>query len=159
MKKTKIYFGEERLKDIYVGATGWEVFKYKVRKYIIKTLKYSFYASLVYAGFVSGLYLAPQHSYANEKIVTVESKSPVMDRIAKCESGGINTKNGQVIIKANSNGTTDVGIYQINSIWNKKASELGYNLTKEEDNRAFASWLYKNYGTEPWVYSKSCWNK
>jgi hypothetical protein len=93
--------------------------------------------------------------------VQVESKSAVMERIAKCESGNRHfDTNGQVVLNGNKDGSVDVGRYQINSaIWGKKATELGYNLTKEDDNTSFANWLYKNYGTEPWYPSKKCWNK
>ena len=116
---------------------------------------------LVFGGISYGRLTAePQVVNAKEIVeVPVETDSPVLNRIAKCESGGAHYKNGQVIFNANTNKTVDIGYYQINSIWNKKASELGLDLTKEADNKAFGVWLYKNYGTEPWVYTKDCWNK
>jgi hypothetical protein len=53
-----------------------------------------------------------------------------------------------------------MGIMQIHlPIWGKKASEMGLNLAVEADNKKFGEWLYENYGTEPWVHSKHCWNK
>lgn len=92
--------------------------------------------------------------------VPIETPSPVMDRIAQCESGSSQiAKNGQVLIKTNVNGTTDIGYYQINSVWGAQATKLGYDLSVEKDNKAFAMWLYKNSGTEPWYPSKACWNK
>lgn len=93
--------------------------------------------------------------------VPVDSPSPVMDRIAKCESGSQQfAKSGQVLIHVNSDGSYDQGFFQVNSVWNAQATKLGYNLALEKDNRAFGMWLYKNYGTEPWYSSKtSCWSK
>ncbi len=84
-----------------------------------------------------------------------------MARIAKCESGGKQfDSNGQVILHANTNGTVDVGKYQLNmSVWGKTAAQMKLNLMEEKDNETFAQWLYLNKGTEAWYSSKSCWNK
>ncbi len=105
--------------------------------------------------------------YAQNIIVTptpAELEAPVLARIADCESGngtkgsGTQFKNGQVIFKANTNGTVDVGKYQINSSWDKQATKLGLDLTKEKDNYAMAKWIYENQGTGPWASSAHCWN-
>lgn len=84
-----------------------------------------------------------------------------MDRIAKCESNDthINPKTGQVYMLANSNKTVDVGKYMINTVWHKKAKELGLDITKEEDNEKMAYWIYENVGTSPWIYTANCWQK
>jgi len=53
-----------------------------------------------------------------------------------------------------------MGIYQINlGYWSKTAGRMELDLSKESDNRAFASWLYDEYGTQPWSASKHCWSK
>lgn len=95
-----------------------------------------------------------------------KSESPVMQRIAGCESegnpnskGSHRDKKGNVRINTNANGTKDVGKNQINSIWFLKAMEMKLNVLDETDNQTFADWLYANYGTEPWFSSKACWNK
>ncbi len=98
-------------------------------------------------------------------IITVEAKTPIMDRIADCESGNgkpgsaSQTRNGQVLIAINTNGTYDQGKFQINSIWNKKAAELGFNLATEEGNTGFAKWMYQNKGTGDWASSQKCWSR
>jgi len=110
----------------------------------------------------AGRFIWPTTVYAvQEKQIIVEAEAPVLDRIAKCESGNTHFgKSGQVLMRGNTNGSVDIGIMQINvSIWGAKATELGYNLAIEKDNKEFARWLYKNYGTEPWVWSKKCWSK
>jgi hypothetical protein len=92
--------------------------------------------------------------------VTATTTAPVMLRIARCESNNSHyDKNGQVLMRTNDNKSVDVGVMQINSIWFKKASEMKLDLTKEADNRKFADYLYENFGTEPWIWSKACWNK
>lgn len=95
-----------------------------------------------------------------EVVKEVKAPSPVMDRIAQCESGNKHIdKNGQVLMRSNTNRSVDLGVYQINTVWFADATKQGYDLTKEEDNRAYAHYLYGKYGTEPWYSSKSCWSK
>jgi hypothetical protein len=101
-------------------------------------------------------YVSPIHEVSAS--VPPKKESPaVLARIAQCESGASHVdKNGQVLINA----TRDVGYYQINvPIHGKKASEMGLNLFIEEDNKAFAEYLFNNFGSEPWVHSKKCWNR
>jgi hypothetical protein len=57
----------------------------------------------------------------------------------------------------NSNSTIDLGEFQINSVWFALATKLGYDLTKESDNRAFAIYLFTNYGSSPWASSQAKW--
>ena len=101
-----------------------------------------------------------------EVIKEVEVRAPVLDRIAGCESQGNPKlkgthfdKNGQVLMRSNTNRTVDIGKYQINTIWFAKATELGLDVTLEKDNEEMALYIYKNYGTTPWYASKSCWGK
>lgn len=121
---------------------------------------------LIVVAIFAGIIQYFRWAYPTEKIVTKEVlverpvTYPVLDRIAKCESNNSHyDKNGQVMLRGNRNGSVDVGRFQLNSIWFSKATELGLDLTKEKDNEEFAIYLYKTYGTEPWIFSKSCWNK
>ncbi len=85
---------------------------------------------------------------------------PVMIRISKCENSGTQLdKNGQVQMHWNKNGTVDVGKYAINTVWFKKATAMGLDLTKEKDNETMAMWIYENKGTGDWSASSNCWNK
>lgn len=96
-----------------------------------------------------------------EVVVEVPRNAPVLARIAQCESNKSHYgKNGQVLVVGNTNKSVDVGYYQINmQIWGAKATELKLNLMVEEDNKKFGEYLYATLGTEPWVWSKKCWNK
>ncbi len=159
-----MYYGETRLKDIYPYATKFEVFKFKFAKFVYKSFVYSFIGitavTLFFVGWASGMYTSVVTKVqAEPNSPVVEALAPVMERIAHCESSGTHTKNGQVIFKANTDGSVDIGLYQINSVHNKEASKLGYDLTNEKDNEAFALYLYHNYGTSPWSASAKCWNK
>lgn len=94
------------------------------------------------------------------EVVTIEAKAPILDRIASCESKGSQVgPSGQVIIHINTNGTYDIGKYQINSIHNSEATKLGFNLMTEEGNAGYAKYLYANKGTGDWQSSAHCWQK
>lgn len=105
-----------------------------------------------------GSFLFPQVKEV-EAIKEVEAKAPIMDRIAKCESGGkqLDT-NGQVLMRSNTNKSVDVGKFQINSVHFAEATKLGFDLTTESGNEGYANYLYKNRGTGDWSSSAKCWN-
>jgi len=82
-----------------------------------------------------------------------------LKRIGYCESGWrqYNT-DGSVL--AGRVHPPDSGIFQINSaVWQEAANLIGYDLKTPEGNIDFALWLYKEQGTAPWLWSKSCWSK
>lgn len=113
--------------------------------------------------------------YATNEVVrevVKEREAPVLDRIADCESGvrltngtakpGSAThydKHGQVLMRGNTNGSIDVGKYQINSVWFAQASALKLDVTDEADNKTMAEWIYENKGTGDWYASQSCWKR
>lgn len=161
MKKTlKVIFNFKLMCDFYPHATRWQQVKWHIGRGVRNT---SIVGLFVLVGSVSaGVYrqLSPVTVYADKEVIKeVEAPAPVMDRIAKCESNNSHYKNGQVLIKPNVNGTVDIGRYQVNSVWNKKATEMGLDLTKEADNKTFAMWIYKNRGTQDWYSSVNCWSK
>lgn len=161
MKSIKVTYMGKRLKDIYPHATKWQVFKYRVRRFMIQ-LAWCLVLALVVVGiFEAGRYINPPIIYTQQEIIKeVPAKLSVMTRIAKCESNGSHyAKNGQVLVSGNKNGSVDVGLYQINTIWFREATDMGLNLFVEKDNIAFANHLLDKYGTEPWVWTKPCWNK
>lgn len=118
-----------------------------------------------YVLFMSGAFLYSTSSVVAEvNTVQLPVVAVVLERIADCESGngtkGSATqldRNGQVLMRPNANGTVDVGKYQINTVWFKKASELGFDLTREEGNKAMGEWIYLNKGTGDWSASAKCW--
>ena len=160
MKKTKLFYGNQHVKDIYLGKTKWEVFVYKTKLFFKKLLQLIGLALLVMVGLGIGRFFYPSTvTVEKEVIVEAARKFPVLDKIALCESSNRHfDKNGQVLVVGNTNKSVDIGRFQINNvIWGKKAKELGLDLMNEKDNEKFAVYLYENYGTEPWVWSKKCW--
>ena len=160
MKTIKVFFNGKRLKDIYPYATRWEVFKYNAIKFVRKVFYILALALVSIAvGFIIRYNFPKEMIIITEKVVEVEPDYPVLAKIAQCESGNRHFgESGQVLMVGNDNKSVDVGRYQINNaVWGKTAHKMGLDITLEKDNEEFAKWLYKNYGTEPWVWSKKCW--
>lgn len=159
-KKVRLYVNGERQKDVYIDKTKWQIFKFHVKKFFKRLFWLLVIGFIAYSIFKIGGIFNPSIVYTRAEVIKeVEPKAPVLERIAKCESGNQHFKNGQVLVNGNKNGSVDVGRYQINSLWFSKATELGLNLMVEKDNEIFARYLYKQYGSEPWIWTKSCWNK
>lgn len=52
----------------------------------------------------------------------------------------------------------DIGACQINLTYHEaEAIRLGFDLFTWNGNVGFANWLYKQEGSTPWNWSKSCW--
>jgi len=163
---SNIYYGEEKIGTLNkkIGTLNKKrSFKSKVKSFFKKVV---FWSIVILALALTIQYF--RWAYPTEKVVEVVKEVivnqninyPVLDRIAECESNNSHyDKNGQVMLRGNTNKTVDVGVFQINSVWFAKATELGLDLTKEADNREFAKYLYTTRGTEDWVYSKKCWAK
>ena len=85
-----------------------------------------------------------------------------LKKICTCESGQgtgepqhLNINTGEVL-RGEVN-PDDIGACQINLYWNNTyATQLGYNVFKEEDNVEFAKILFNERGAKPWSWSSSC---
>lgn len=144
-------------------------FRKQVAVFFRKLFRLSILSLAIYSAFLVGRYIAPTETVTN--VVQADNGiSPVMQRIMDCESGQKlpngkakpNTarhydKNGQILMRSNTNRSVDVGIAQINTVWFAKATELGLDITKEEDNKKMAEWIYSNRGTGDWYSSQNCW--
>ncbi len=158
----KIYNQGELVRDT---SGRFSSFKASIKKFFKKVIRWSIIGFAVYVVFMAGAFF---YSTSTVTAITsvVEAEAPIMDRIADCESGNgkLGTgsqigKSGQVVIAINTNGTYDIGKYQINSIHNVEATKLGFNLMTEEGNYSYAKWLYANKGTGDWSSSAKCWQK
>lgn len=162
MKKTNIFYGNQYRGSFYAGMSRFQVFSHKVAKLTKRVLMVMGVFSIAGWSVYFGANYIPRTVYADRQVTVtvVASTTPVMQRIMKCESTA-SQKNGsgQLLIHVNKDGSYDSGIMQINSIWNAKATALGYDLSSESGNRAFGMWLYENIGTGPWASSSACWTK
>lgn len=163
--KTKIFYGNQHVENFDCDGkryTKFQLFRFKTFRLFKRVLMVMAGFSVIGWSVYAGSNYVPRTVYAEKEVVVeVKSHAPIMDKIAQCESGNshIDKKTGQVLMRANTNKTVDVGKYQINSVWYKKAGELGLDITKEKDNETMAYWIYENRGTGDWVYSQDCWKK
>jgi hypothetical protein len=161
MKYTHVFYGNQHIAKFTADGkrfSKWQIFCYKTKKWYKRTLLVGALVSSIGWSFAFGT--MTKMAAADSKVIYVQSTSTpaVMARIAKCESGGSQyNKSGQVLININTNGTTDIGLYQINSVHNAQATKLGYDLTKKSDNEAYAMYLYETQGTGDWISSAKCW--
>jgi hypothetical protein len=78
--------------------------------------------------------------------------------IARCESGyrqfeadGVTALRGRLT-------PDDIGVFQINEYYHLANSRrLGYNIHTLEGNVGYAMWLLQTQGSQPWFWSKHCW--
>ncbi len=86
-----------------------------------------------------------------------------LTRICSCESNGVPNKkprhfdaDGNVLRGKINN--LDIGMCQINLHYHgARADKLGIDLFTEAGNIEYANMLYVEQGTQPWSWSKSCW--
>lgn len=101
----------------------------------------------------------------NLNLATSTSEQKVMGipdlyRACSCESSGsVKLKPKQydangIIERHNTNGSTDYGACQDNSIWSATASKLGLDYVNNiQDNYALALYIYKTQGISAWKWS------
>lgn len=173
LEKVKIYWNGKYLRDLYPHATKWQVFKYRVRKFFHTlskvTVVTSSLAIIILWSFQFG---KVNRVDAQDVVMPKQEIAPVMVRIAKAES--LNShyctdklikhklckaqEKGQVLVRGNTNGSVDVGTYQINvDVWGADATKQGLNIFEEKDNELMAIWIYENFGTGPWSASYKNW--
>lgn len=173
MKLLKMFWHGAPYEYLYPTHSWFNKLVYKLRKFIRKTLILSFIgSSLSLSGFLGALFFSHSDvAYAAPETIikTVEADAPILERIADCESG-INGKpgtgrqflpSGSIVTNSNTNGTTDVGKYQINMSKEHiiEMAKLGFNPFSLEGNTAYAKFLYANRGTGDWSSSAACWRK
>ena len=171
-KNTRVFYGDKEImwKNQYAKISTLKAFKIKAKKFIryaLKVITIGSIASGVMCGvFFAGSYMNPKTVYAIEQQkISVNPITPVLDRIAGCESGnGAKStgsqyaKSGQVLLHANKDGSVDIGQYQINNVtWASKATALGYNLFTQAGHESMAKYIYQIYGTGSWSSSEKCW--
>lgn len=91
-----------------------------------------------------------------EKVRQAFPDAPIMLEVARCESQYKITAHNTAL---NKDGTTDGGIFQLNSVHNQELTALGLDKFDLEDNIRFARILYDRNGLQPWKSSEDCWSK
>lgn len=163
--RVKLFYGNQH--TTISLSNKWEQFKFYVKLWNKRLAIGCLVAWLVVGGIKVGQTVAPRETvYAENRVeVPVNEDIPVLEKIVKCESGGKQLgKDGQLNVNINvqqdGSKSIDVGWGQINTkVWGATATKMGYDLTKEADNKAFTRWLFLNKGSSPWSASSNCWNR
>lgn len=115
MKSTKLFRNGARLKDIYVGATRWQVFKFKLARFMRKLIL----RSLLVGGWVAMIAVLIHFNAATADVeipadtlgVKVsELKEDVLNKIQNCERAGHSEDDGIIIF--DSNNKASIGTFQ-----------------------------------------------
>ena len=101
--------------------------------------------------------------WAEASVIEVPGEQPmppILRKICHAESGGKQFIKGKVVKHKNTNGTTDYGVCQINSIHLEQAKKMGLDvINSEADNKEFALYLFNTQGSVPWRSSSHIWLK
>ena len=83
---------------------------------------------------------------------------PILAEVARCESTFTHIDPETGTVKRGHMNSSDLGVMQINEYYHgERAARLGYEITKLEDNLAYARYLYEKEGVQPWSASQHCW--
>ncbi len=163
-KAVRITFLGKELRQVYPHASRWQVAKYRffkaLRWLIIRTGIAVAATAVLFGAYLYGSLTTPNLTAINT-IVTVAAKdvAPILHKICMAESSCQQfDKNGIPTMHANTNGSVDIGKYQINNrVWGATAKKLGYDLMTEEGQDKMATYLLENKGSGPWFSSSKNW--
>lgn len=123
MKKIKVTWNGERMRDIYPHATKWQVLKFRVRRFIARALivlKLGFIAVsiLLITFWFGGLAYSSERVTMQDREVIRDTlsekieqlKEGVLNDLRACESGGAKESAG--LITYDSNKVASIGSYQ-----------------------------------------------
>lgn len=101
-----------------------------------------------------------QKTYTTDEYITLFAEKYAVSeglarRIIKCESNfDENARN------YNAKVGVDIGYFQLNSYyWEGHMRKLGWNIYNPVQNLEAGFWLLSKQGSQPWVWSKHCWDK
>ena len=113
MKKIKVFFNGERLRDIYPHATRFQVLKWKIRNFFRKVVIASFVIGVIYGAFKIGsivsadtVYMAERKTDTTLSVKIEQLKQEVVSKIKACESGGMGEDFGLVTFDPDRSGKT-----------------------------------------------------
>ena len=107
---------------------------------------------------VSSSWRSAEYQDVTQQIRTVFADAPLMVRVAKCESGLVHLKNGEMI--RNRDGSSARGVFQVlMRVHQPQMQKMGLNPERTDHYLAYVRYLYDQYGLAPWQASRHCWNK
>lgn len=123
MKKLKVFYMDKRLKDIYPHATRFQVFKYKLARFVRKVVICSFILGAIYGAFQVGrITTEPILVKAEDKSATLYAqkvdalKTKVVAEIQSCESAGHKEADGIIIFDTNNKASIGTMQFQVATV-------------------------------------------
>ena len=100
----------------------------------------------------------PEVTLSIHELLALEfGESSIMLDIARCESGVRQFNVDGSILQGHIN-NKDIGIFQINEFYHlDRSMALGTDIYTIDGNISYASVLYEEQGTQPWNWSRGCW--
>lgn len=140
MKKIKVFYMGERLRDVYPHATKWQVFKFKVRKIVRRILQVvtvgGMTAGVLYFTFLAGQFSAPSYVKADTQDnlpAKIESlKKEVVAQIKSCESNGHKEEDGLIVLDTNNKMSIGQLQFQTATVVYYYQTLYGKTITKKE---------------------------
>lgn len=141
MKPIKVLVNGKRMKDIYPYATKWQVFKFKVRKFVRSCVVALFLiaviavcAVIIRNSFPKTVYLSKNVDISNEvynrKIEDL--KDTVVAKLASCESAGYSESDGIIIFDSNAKASIGQLQFQKTTVIHYYKTLYGKTITAKE---------------------------
>lgn len=139
MKLTKVFFGDKRLKDVCVGASRWDVFKYRAIRFMRRVFITAFILGAIYGSFQLGrettspVFVQAEdksHEMLNEKIDKL--KDEVIAQLRACESAGHSEDDGILIFDSNEKASIGTLQFQKNTVIHYYKVLYGKEITGKE---------------------------
>jgi hypothetical protein len=84
--------------------------------------------------------------------------TPIMMRVAMCESGLVHMENGD--LKRGYADGLDAGVFQVRlPVHGREMRRLGLDPYRLDEYLAYVRHLYDTQGLRPWKSSRHCWNR
>lgn len=133
--------------------------KFAVRWFVIRAAIAVIATALLGMGYAYSQFESAHTLVAVNVPVTQAEVAPILQKICMAESGCKQFDvSGLPVMHANTNGSVDIGKYQINNkIWGAKAKELNMDILTESGQDSLARWILLNRGSTAWNSSAKGW--
>ncbi|MEI6532470.1 MAG: hypothetical protein WCO06_01380 [Candidatus Roizmanbacteria bacterium] len=151
-KPIKVLWNGKLLREIYPHATRWQVFKFKLKKFVRKCLIVSGVMTMAFILIVLGVYVNPaikcQKKIAEKDNLTLkvnDIKDKVINDIQSCESKGHSESDGIIIFDSNKVASVGTMQFQVKTVQHYYKTLYDQEITPKEailialdDNKAEA---------------------
>lgn len=139
MKKIKVFQNGKRLRDVYPYATKFQVFKFKLAKFVRKVVVTSFIIGLIAGAYqvgketTSSTVVQAEDTSREMLEVRIDTlKDKVVSDIQKCESAGHKESDGLIVFDSNKKASLGTMQFQIDTVIHYYSVLYKQKITKKE---------------------------